>query len=45
MEEHLQRVGFGTPDVIATARELERRGVEFLSTEKVRTSERGADAL
>ena len=42
MEEHLQRVGFGTPDVIATARELERRGVEFLSTEKVRTSERGA---
>lgn len=42
MEEHLQRIGFGTPDVISTVSELEKRGIEFLSTEKVHTSERGA---
>ena len=42
MEEHFQRIGFGTPDVIGTARELEKRGIEFLSTDKVHTSERGA---
>jgi 4-hydroxyphenylpyruvate dioxygenase len=42
MEEHLQRIGFGTPDVIAAAAELEKRGIEFLSTEKVHTSDRGA---
>jgi 4-hydroxyphenylpyruvate dioxygenase len=42
MEEHLQRIGFGTPDVIAAASELEKRGIEFLDTEKVHTSERGA---
>ncbi|WP_305072390.1 VOC family protein [Propionivibrio sp.] len=42
MEEHFQRIGLGTPDVISTARELEKRGIEFLSTDKVHTSERGA---
>ncbi len=42
MEEHFQRIGLGTPDVISMARELERRGIEFLSTDKVHTSERGA---
>ena len=42
MEEHLQRIGFGTPDVIAAASELERRGIEFLATEKVHTGARGA---
>jgi 4-hydroxyphenylpyruvate dioxygenase len=42
MEEHFQRIGLGTPDVIATTRELEKRGIEFLATEKVRTTERGA---
>ena len=42
MEEHLQRIGLGTPDVIPTAAALEKRGVEFLTTEKVHTSERGA---
>jgi 4-hydroxyphenylpyruvate dioxygenase len=41
-EEHLQRIGFGTPDVLATIALLERRGVEFLTSEKVRSSERGA---
>ena len=42
MEEHFQRIGLGTPDVIGTTRELEKRGIEFLSTEKVHTTERGA---
>lgn len=42
MEEHLQRIGFGTDNVLATAGELENRGIEFLATEKVHTNERGA---
>ncbi|WP_153111440.1 VOC family protein [Propionivibrio limicola] len=42
MEEHLQRIGLGTPDVISTAAELEKRGIEFLATDKVHTNERGA---
>ncbi len=41
-EEHLQRIGFGTPDVPATVGILEKRGIEFLTTAKVHTSERGA---
>ncbi|MDR0439483.1 MAG: VOC family protein [Candidatus Accumulibacter sp.] len=42
MEEHFQRIGLDTPDVLATTRELEKRGIEFLATEKVHTTERGA---
>ena len=42
IEEQLQRIGLGTPDVIAAASELEKRGIEFLNTDKVHTSERGA---
>ncbi len=42
IEEQLQRIGLGTPDVIAAAGELEKRGIEFLATDKVHTSERGA---
>jgi len=42
MEENLQRIGFGAPDVLATASELEKRGIEFLGTDLVHTSERGA---
>lgn len=42
MEEHLQRIGLGTPDVPAAVASLEKRGVEFLATEKVHSSERGA---
>ena len=42
MEEHLQRIGFGTPDVMGTSHELEKRGIEFLTTDKVHTTERGA---
>lgn len=41
-EENLQRLGFGTPDVLATVAVLEKRGIEFLASEKVHTSERGA---
>jgi 4-hydroxyphenylpyruvate dioxygenase len=41
-EEHLQRIGFGTPDVLTTVATLEKRGIEFLTSEKVRTSDRGA---
>jgi 4-hydroxyphenylpyruvate dioxygenase len=42
MKEYFQRIGLGTPDVIATTRELEKRGIEFLATEKVHTTDRGA---
>jgi len=41
-DEHPQRIGLGTPDVMATVGALEKRGVEFLTSQKVRTSERGA---
>ncbi len=41
-DEHLQRIGLGTPDVMATVGALEKRGVEFLTSQKVHTSERGA---
>ena len=40
--EHLQRIGIGTPDVMATVAALEKRGVEFLSSDTVRSTERGA---
>jgi 4-hydroxyphenylpyruvate dioxygenase len=42
IEEHLQRVGLGTPDVLATVGTLQKRGIEFLVSEKVHSSERGA---
>lgn len=42
LEEQLQRIGLGTPDVVPAVAELEKRGVEFLSTDNVHTSERGA---
>jgi 4-hydroxyphenylpyruvate dioxygenase len=41
-DEHLQRIGLGTPDVLATVALLEKRGVEFLASEKVHSSDRGA---
>ncbi|MEO7337816.1 MAG: VOC family protein [Caldimonas sp.] len=41
-EESLQRVGFGTPDVLATVRELRARGVDFVDSEKVHAGTRGA---
>ncbi len=41
-EEHLQRIGLGTPDVLATVGLLEKRGIEFLASENVHSSDRGA---
>jgi 4-hydroxyphenylpyruvate dioxygenase len=41
-EECLQRVGLGTPDVLAAVAALRKRGVEFLETEGVHTETRGA---
>ena len=41
-EEHLQRIGLGAPDVPKTVAQLERRGIEFVASEAVRTTERGA---
>ncbi|MEO8675439.1 MAG: 4-hydroxyphenylpyruvate dioxygenase [Casimicrobiaceae bacterium] len=41
-EEHLQRVGLGTPDVMGAVAELGKRGIEFVTSEKVHASERGA---
>jgi 4-hydroxyphenylpyruvate dioxygenase len=41
-DEHLQRIGFGTPDVMATVALLEGRGVEFFASDKVHASDRGA---
>ena len=42
MEENLQRIGLGTPDVLKTVSCLEKRGIEFLSTDRVHTTERCA---
>jgi 4-hydroxyphenylpyruvate dioxygenase len=41
-DEQLQRIGIGTPDVLATVAALERRGVEFIASDSVHSSERGA---
>lgn len=41
-EEQLQRIGLGTPDVMATVAQLEKRGIEFIASEHVRSSKRGA---
>jgi 4-hydroxyphenylpyruvate dioxygenase len=42
VEEHLQRVGLGTPDVRAATAQLEKRGIEFMESNTVHASERGA---
>lgn len=41
-DEHLQRIGLGTPDVMATVAALEKRGIEFVRSDQVHPSERGA---
>jgi 4-hydroxyphenylpyruvate dioxygenase len=41
-EEHLQRIGFGTPDVMGAVAALRKRGVEFVASDTVHASERGA---
>jgi 4-hydroxyphenylpyruvate dioxygenase len=40
--EHLQRTGLGTPDVQAAVAQLEKRGVEFVSSATVHANDRGA---
>lgn len=42
MDEHLERIGLGAPDVPAAVAALEKRGVGFLATERVHSSDRGA---
>ena len=41
-EESLQRVGLGTPDVLATVNALRARGVTFVESEGVHSDPRGA---
>ena len=41
-DECLQRIGLGTPDVLATVAELRGRGVEFVESKGVHTEGRGA---
>jgi 4-hydroxyphenylpyruvate dioxygenase len=41
-DEHLNRIGVGTPDVIAAVSALQKRGIEFVATNLVHTSDRGA---
>jgi 4-hydroxyphenylpyruvate dioxygenase len=41
-EEMLQRVAFGTPDVLAAVALLRQRGVEFVESAGVHTEPRGA---
>lgn len=41
-KEHLQRIGFGTSDVMATVALLGKRGIEFIASEKVHANDRGA---
>jgi 4-hydroxyphenylpyruvate dioxygenase len=41
-DEHLQRIGLGTPDVVAAVAQLEKRGIEFVSSDTVHASDRGA---
>ena len=41
-EESLQRVGFGTPDVLATVAALRQRGVGFVESQGVHSETRGA---
>ena len=40
--EMLQRVGLGTPDVLATVAALKKRGVEFVESQDVQSETRGA---
>jgi 4-hydroxyphenylpyruvate dioxygenase len=40
--EKLQRIGIGTPDVLAAVATLRRQGVEFNETDAAHTEARGA---
>ena len=41
-DERLQRMGLGTPDILAAVAALEKRGVEFIASAAVHSNERGA---
>jgi 4-hydroxyphenylpyruvate dioxygenase len=41
-DEQLQRVAFGTPDVLGAVAQLRKRGVEFVESSGVHTEQRGA---
>jgi 4-hydroxyphenylpyruvate dioxygenase len=41
-DECLQRIGLGTPDVLATVAELRQRGVEFIEAKSAQAESRGA---
>jgi 4-hydroxyphenylpyruvate dioxygenase len=41
-EESLQRVGLGTPDVLASVKALRERGVGFVESQGVHSETRGA---
>jgi 4-hydroxyphenylpyruvate dioxygenase len=41
-DEYLQRVGFGTPDVLASVAALHARGVEFVESPGLHSGQRGA---
>jgi len=41
-DEHLNRVGLGAADVMGAVKALQRRGIEFIASSVVHTSERGA---
>lgn len=41
-DEHLNRVGLGAPNVIAAVQALQKRGIDFVATSLVHTSDRGA---
>jgi len=41
-QEKLQRIGLGTPDVLAAVKALRALGVEFVETEAAHTEQRGA---
>ncbi|GAC1414186.1 MAG: hypothetical protein NVSMB6_16340 [Burkholderiaceae bacterium] len=41
-DEQLIRVGFGAPDVLATVKMLEQRGIVFVDRESARANEKGA---
>ncbi|WP_332778445.1 VOC family protein [Polaromonas sp.] len=41
-DERMQRIGLGSPDVLAAVAELRKRGVEFVESSGVHTEDRGA---
>jgi 4-hydroxyphenylpyruvate dioxygenase len=41
-DEDLRRIGLGTPDVLATVKALQQRGMAFVESANVHSSERGA---